>query len=200
MGDGAPAHTAIDAALAEGVPRMLLTAAGWFVIAVAGDVAIERADARSGSRPVARQSRGSARREDPFIEGVRRTYTSPRRAAIASLHETRPALSRFLATRKPTHWRSDDAKQTPRPTRSGDRGRLECNRRRRMRERQVKQADDHRRQRPARVVGAVRNERIVGNGRSGQGQFGTHSDRLPGPDPVPVAKRTPAPRARAPVR
>lgn len=47
------------------------------------------------------------------------------------------------------------------------------------------QLNVHRRQRPGRVVGA--GERIVGDRRSGQERFGTHSDRLPGQDPVPLA-------------
>ena len=39
----------------------------------------------------------------------------------------------------------------------------------------------------AAVIDAVLSERIVGERRSGQEQLGTHSDRLPGKDPVPLA-------------
>ena len=40
---------------------------------------------------------------------------------------------------------------------------------------------------PRGVIDAVLNEGVVEDGGSGREQFGTHSDRLPGTDAVPLA-------------
>jgi hypothetical protein len=128
------------------------------------------------------------------MSGVSRTYASARPASTASFHDARPALSRSSRNGKPAEGAT--IRRNAPPPSHGGRGGLECNGNHRLRERQVRASRRppaptsrarRRRQPPGRAVGAILNERIVGNRQPGQEQLGIHSDRVPGQDPVPLA-------------